>query len=335
MARSRRHTGLLLALALLLGPGARGAAPPARPFVLDPPTPADESAGGSFSKEGAPEAAAAEEPTFHPRGRHALNWILSRGQKRFDVIEWVSRPDLLTLGDLAFWPAECDYDLDLGINFNIRWWAGPKGDADTPVPDLPPRVYDLDLRLTWRQRWADGIATEVTLLPGLYTDFRTTPPDAFRVPGFAVGVFRVAPELHLVAGAWHLQRLRVKALPIAGLLWEPTDRWQCRLVFPEPKVSYRLDAKHDAWVYARGEYGGGTWAYKDNAGRADLVEYSDLRVGAGFEWGSLTRAFCPKVPLGTGFIEVGYVFDRQLVFDGPTPPTGVPPGWMISLGSTW
>jgi hypothetical protein len=202
------------------------------------------------------------------------------------------------------------------------------------VPNLPPRVYDLNLQFSWRQRWADGVATEVTLLPGLYTDFRTTPPDGFRVPGFAVGVFRLAPELHLVAGVQHLQRVRVKVLPIAGVLWEPDERWQWRLVFPEPKVSYHLDSKSDVWVYARGEYGGGTWAYKDDFGRADWVEYSDVRIAVGFECGTLTRSLWERTPLGTVFFEAGYIFDRRLNFVRGTPQTILPSGWMISFGCT-
>jgi hypothetical protein len=297
-----------------------------QPSSPDNPTPTDRSDN--------PETQS-EEPTFQPRNRHSLNWIISGGSKRFDVIEWVSRPDLLTLADLTTWPIERDFDLDLGLNFNIRWWAGPQGDSNTPVPNLPPRVYDLNLHASWRQRWSDGVTSEVTILPGLYTDFRTTPPDAFRVPGFAVGVFRLTPELHLVGGIQHLQRNRVKVLPIAGLLCEPDDRWQWRLVFPEPKLSYHLDSKSDVWIYARGEYGGGTWAYKNDFGRADRVEYSDIRVSVGFEWGGLTKALCPQVPIGTGFFEVGYVFDRLLNFAGPVPGTSVPEGWMIAFGSTW
>src|SRR5262249_53675774 len=158
-----------------------------------------------------------EEPTFRPRDRHAFNWIISSGLRRFDAIEWVSRPDLATLTDLAAWPVENDFDLNGGLNFNVRWWAGPKGDAATPVPNLPPPVFDVNLHASWRQRWTDGITSEVTTLPGLYTDFRTTPPDSFRIPGFAVGVFRVTDELHLVGGVQHLQRNRIKVLPIGGL----------------------------------------------------------------------------------------------------------------------
>jgi hypothetical protein len=288
---------------------------------------------GDQPKESCSEADSGEE-LFSPRYRHSLNFVYSRGVKHFDMIEWVSRPDLLTLGDLTSWQATHDYDFDAWLNFDIRWWAGPQGNAHTPVPNLPPQVFDLNLSLSWRQSWADGIATEVTVLPGLYTDFRTTPPDGFRVPGHAVGVFQVGPKLHLVGGVQYVQRNHLQMLPVGGLLWEPDERWQWRLVFPEPKVSYHLDATTDAWVYARGEYGGGRWAYKDDLGHADHVEYSDLRLAVGFESGNLTRAIRPRLGLGTVFFEVGYVFDRHLNFLNGTPQTSVPSGWMISFGCT-
>jgi hypothetical protein len=271
---------------------------------------------------------------FCQRNRHALTGIMSYGRKHFDIIEWVSKPDLLTLADLTMWQAPHEFDFDGWLNFNIHWWAGPQGDANTVVPNLPPRVYDLNLHLSWRQRWAEGIATEVTILPGLYTDFRTTPPDAFRIPGHAVGVYQLTPELHFVGGVQYLQRNHIKLLPVGGFLWEPDPRWQWRLVFPEPKISYHLDSSADVWVYARGEYGGGRWAYKDDFGHADHVEYSDMRVAVGFECGSLTRTLCPRIPLGTAFFEAGYVFNRNLNFTRGTPSMNLPPGWMISFGCT-
>jgi hypothetical protein len=137
-----------------------------------------------------------------------------------------------------------------------------------------------------------------------------------------------------VAGVQYLQRNHVKVLPIAGVLWEPNDRLQCRLVFPEPKVTYRLSPEGGLLIYGRGEYGGGTWAYKLD-GRFDQAEYSDIRVAVGFECdvGAVTRP--RRFPIATAFLEVGYVFNRQLRFTGGLPNQAAPPGWMISIGTIW
>ena len=343
MPSGRRFLCAWLALALLLGFGPEGRAdepvadPASLPSVPVPVEPARE--GGPASEADQPidppgRAAPAEkadkadkdDPAFRWGNRNALQWIISHGNKRFDVVEWTSRPDLFTLGNLNEWTAKGEYDLDSGLGFDVRWWAGPEGNAQTQVPNLPPRVYDFYYQAIWRQRWADGVTSEVCVRPGLYTDFRTTPVDAFRVPGHAAGVFRLDPSLYLVAGVQHLQRVQVKVLPVAGVLWEPNDRLQCRLVFPEPKLSYRLGAGGDLLIYARGEYGGGTWAYKNDEGHSDWVEYSDVRAAVGFEWGRRAAARPPRFPDATAFVEVGYVFDRHLRFAGALTEPAAPPG---------
>lgn len=268
---------------------------------------------------------------------HALQMILSRGDGRFNIIDWEERPRLDTLFGLADWTHEQSYFFDVGVGFNIHWWSGPTGDGAAVMPDLPPRVYDLYLDLVWRQLWSAGVSSEVRFLPGLYTDFRTTPPDAFRIPGHAIGVFSLTNDLHLAAGVMHLQRNRIKMLPVGGLLWQPTPRWQFQLVFPEPKISFLLDEQGTYCVYARGEYGGGRWSYKNDDGHAERVEYSDLRVAVGFE-------VLPKVDLpiiskwrlpNRSFVEVGYVFQRQLHFTNGWPETKPTDGWLLSVGYVW
>ncbi len=66
------------------------------------------------------------------------------------------------------------------------------------------------------------------------------------------------------------------------------------------------------WVYVAGEYGGGRWTIeRDPAGAAlgaaDDIDYNDLRVIFGFEWETQTQA--------RGHVEVGYVFDREILYD--------------------
>jgi hypothetical protein len=48
------------------------------------------------------------------------------------------------------------------------------------------------------------------------------------------------------------------------------------------------------------------------ATRDDRIDYNDIRVSGGIEWE--TQTFI------RGHIEVGYVFDRELVFESGAPP---------------
>lgn len=298
----------------------------------------------SITSETKPAAAEPAEPSADASSpwptsssNHAFQMIFSRGANRFNIIDWEERPHLDALSGLADWCYDRCYYFDFGLGFNIHWWSGPTGNGVGFVPDLPPRVYDLYLDLIWRQSWADGISSEVRFQPGLYTDFRTTPPDSFRVPGHAIGVVRLGDGLQLAAGVMHLQRNDIKLLPVGGLLWQPTSRWQVQLLFPEPKISFQLDDEGTRSVYIRGEYGGGRWTYKDEREQSDRVEYSDFRVAVGFE-------VLPKVALplisklrmpDRSYIEVGYVFERRILFTNGLPQNQPPDGWMISLGHAW
>jgi hypothetical protein len=269
--------------------------------------------------------------------RSSLSFVFGSGPGRFNMIDWESRPNADRFWWLGRWPEKTDAQLYLGVGFNIHWWAGPVGEATgPPPPNRPPQVFDLYLDANWSQRWCECLTSQVRFRPGLYTDFRVTPPDAFRFPGEAVLAYQVQPNFFLVGGVQYLQRLDVQVLPVGGVLWQPTTRWEMTLVFPEPKIAYQLSTKHHIWGYVAGEYGGGRWAFKNELGHDEEVEYSDLRVTAGLEWREGPLGFTPLAQLKTRtFIEAGYIFDRHLRFNGPNPAFEPSSTWMLRFGTVW
>jgi hypothetical protein len=65
------------------------------------------------------------------------------------------------------------------------------------------------------------------------------------------------------------------------------------------------------WWYVGGEYGGGSWTIEREAGTtdpgaSDQIDINDIRVYLGIERWNLNRCYC--------FVEVGYVFDREIVY---------------------
>jgi hypothetical protein len=84
-------------------------------------------------------------------------------------------------------------------------------------------------------------------------------------------------------------------------------------LFPNPKISQRLTTirNTDIWGYVAGEYGGGKWTVARANGAGDVVEYNDLRALLGLEWFNLSGA--------RGHFEVGYVFDRHIIYRSGTP----------------
>ena len=62
-----------------------------------------------------------------------------------------------------------------------------------------------------------------------------------------------------------------------------------------------------------GDYGGGSWTVERDNGSEDSIDINDIRVTLGVEWG-LTNLI--RVGRRTGFAEIGYVFDREVLYDG-------------------
>jgi hypothetical protein len=67
----------------------------------------------------------------------------------------------------------------------------------------------------------------------------------------------------------------------------------------------------DTWWYVAGYYGGGAWTIKRTDGTKDSIDLNDIRIVLGLEWG---RNDMMREGRRMGFAEVGYVFDRELLY---------------------
>jgi hypothetical protein len=145
--------------------------------------------------------------------------------------------------------------------------------------------------------------------------------------GRGVGSLAVSPTTDVLLGAAYLDRLDVKILPVAGVYYRPNPEWDMYLVFPNPKIrkSLMMIGNSKWFGYAGGEYGGGTWTAKRNFVAEDQFDYNDIRVFGGFEWE--TQTFI------RGHVELGYVFDREVIFRSGDPSNFKPDDtFMIRAG---
>ncbi|HBO45149.1 MAG TPA: hypothetical protein DD670_14720, partial [Planctomycetaceae bacterium] len=84
--------------------------------------------------------------------------------------------------------------------------------------------------------------------------------------------------------------------------------WTFDIFFPAPKITRRFPNYGNTqwWLYARGEYGGGSWTVFDSVTtEINQLDYNDLRCSLGLEFNRMDR-------IG-GLIEVGVAFERELV----------------------
>ena len=208
--------------------------------------------------------------------------------------------------------------------FQTDWLDGPVSGPPNPGPpptaggpDLPPRLYAAYLDFAWFPRCNEWLGGEVGLQPGIWTDFNNVDSQSLRILGRGVGTMSLSPNLDLRLGVVYLDRVDIKMLPVAGVYWRPTPDWDMYLVFPNPKVRKFISAVGNTkwWWYVAGEYGGGSWTVERQT-TDDQIDYNDIRVIGALEWDTLTHI--------RGHIELGYVFDREIVFRSGDPPNFKP-----------
>jgi hypothetical protein len=190
--------------------------------------------------------------------------------------------------------------------FAVQWWDGPA------FPDLPPRTYSAWLDVAWNPQITPWFGTSLAIRPGVYSDFEDVNSDAIRIKGSGLGVFTLSPRWQIAAGIVYLDRNEVKLLPAGGVVWTPNDDIRWELIFPQPKLAQRLTTYGNTalWWYVGGEYGGDSWSIERIAPvRRDVVDYNDIRVYLGLEWKPVD---CMRGI--SGHVEVGFVFDRELVY---------------------
>jgi hypothetical protein len=222
-------------------------------------------------------------------------------------------PNFLTTGQPLF----------ISPAFALHLWQGP---ANMPA-DLPPNAYSAYLDFQWVSDPNLVVGAELGFRIGVYSDFNTLTSDSLRLQGLALGTVRLTPNLQAKIGVMYIDRNDIKILPAGGLLWTPNPQVRFDIFFPQPKLAMYLTTlgKVEMWGYLAGEYGGGAWTIERTAGFTDRVDINDIRVSAGLEFTG---------PRGvTAFFEVGYVFEREVVYVvTPQDSFDPPDSYMLRAG---
>lgn len=289
------------------------------PSVAPPGVPGPPQQGGSIFPSGLPyqwesgtyqyqnsDGGAVRLQRFLQQISFEHTWIY--GDNNFDELA-IHRSELsATFGIPVFYNPNTPLLITPGFAFN--WLEGPV----SGTADLPPRVYDAYVDTAWHPQLTDWLRADLGLRTGVWTDFEEVNSDSIRILGRAMGALAFSPQLDVLLGVWYLDRNRVKLLPAGGIHWRPSNDLDAYLVFPNPKIRKRSInvGSSQWWIYAAGEYGGGRWTIERASGAADDIDYNDLRAIFGIEWETQTQAH--------GHIEIGYVFDRELLFDKTQSP---------------
>jgi hypothetical protein len=197
--------------------------------------------------------------------------------------------------------------------FTYHSWNGPSSGNFAGAPDLPPNAYDAYVDTSWHPQVNSWFSADLDVRVGVYSDFSAVNSRSVRVLGRGLGIVTLSPQWQVAAGIWYLNRLTVQLLPAGGVIWTPNQDTRLAILFPNPKLSRRLltIGNTDVWGYLAGEYGGGRWTIRRADGSSDVMELNDLRALAGFEWFMLNGL--------RGNTEIGYVFDRHIIYRSGAP----------------
>ncbi len=194
--------------------------------------------------------------------------------------------------------------------FVFDFWNGPE--ASTGF-ELPSKAYTIYISGNYISNPQNRFGTDLNFTAGMYTDFDNVSSDSLRLTGTFLGWSKINSYTTAKFGAAYFDRLDVKVLPAFGVFIAPNPDLRFDIFFPRPKLAQRLPSRWnlDLWVYTGGEYGGGQWAIERPIVGDDEVDISDVRAFIGIEWIGQRQ--------NTGFIEVGYVFNRKLMFRSERP----------------
>lgn len=191
--------------------------------------------------------------------------------------------------------------------FGFHFWEPPT------ALELPSRVFDAYVDVSWRLPLTERFGFSAGVTPGVYGDFARENPQAFQLTGWGLLDLTLGDHWTLVGGAAVVRQLDLAVLPVGGLIYSPRETARLELLVPRARYAQRVFSTRqngDGWVYAACQFGGGTWSVALPDDTATLVTYSDLRAVLGYEWFSSASA--------ASVAEVGYVFARDISAYGIT-----------------
>ncbi|MEM9703303.1 MAG: hypothetical protein AAF907_12745, partial [Planctomycetota bacterium] len=195
--------------------------------------------------------------------------------------------------------------------YSLRTLDGPSNDSLIGQPPLPGALHRLGIDFAVTTPRVGGFSAMAGFTPSFASDFEDDLTEAGRqYDGRGAVFFEATPELTFLVGAKYYDRANDLVLPWAGAVWRPGDRWEIRVVFPNPRIEYFWGPVwgKPMWVYAEGQFHREAWQFSPGETgfpATDQVQFDDLRflVGARKEQG-----------WGRTFLEAGIVFDREVSF---------------------
>jgi hypothetical protein len=230
-------------------------------------------------------------------------------------------------------PINDSLSLTVGGSYEGLFFNLPKMKPGTkPMIPLRSQLEAVELEVGLRYRFSDKLTLFGAVSGRIASDFVDLRSDDLGIGG-KIGL-RYAPHgddsLFFVLGVGAETNSSRIVTPVAGVHWEPNDRWTFNLIFPKPEIDFNLNPRITFFANAEGVGGTyrvgrqvGTNSLGPNVGSTKynnaLLDYSEVRVGAG-----IRLKLFKNVMLET---EAGSTVDRKfdyIRFGQQTSPKNAP-----------
>ena len=236
---------------------------------------------------------------FFQRAKFTATWI---PQLESDSLGWTDlRTEVVTA--LPFFTRE--NPIIITPSYELHFLNAPAG-----IP-LPPRLNDVAVDFHVFRVLDNHWIADLAVTPGLYADDHSFgASEALRINGRALGVYAPTVDVKWALGVTYLDGGGwAKVVPIAGVIYTPTDDVEYQILFPTPRVAWRLPSsaipgQDEQWVYVSVEYGNSAWAFQQDDGSPDVLASRDFRLIFGYERKIVGGIFHKA--------EIGYVFGRDI-----------------------
>lgn len=191
-------------------------------------------------------------------------------------------------------------------SFSWRQINGP------PVPVAVDGLYDFGWDFKLVTPAVGGWGGEVAFEPSIVTDLESDIDSSRSIQwdGRAALYWQWGPALTWVGGIMYWDRVEDKVLPYAGAIWRPNPIWEFRLMYPESQAKVFLGTSGGwaHWLYARAEFHSESYGIEALPGVDSEVQIDDWRATLGWQFDN---------GISAGFIEAGWVFERDVLFGSP------------------
>jgi hypothetical protein len=174
--------------------------------------------------------------------------------------------------------------LRLGVGW-LGYFFNPE-----PKAPIPESLQAENLSIGADIQVTPAILARIEALPGIYSNARDITWRDFNVPFEIAGSYFVSADLILLAGIYVDVNASPPVFPVLGVHWKLSDKWVIEGIPPRPQIQYTLS--DSVTLFAGADLREETFVVDNQFGSSRgipqlnnaIVEYSEIRAGAGLTW---------------------------------------------------